>query len=128
MKTFYDKSCESSTARCTWSPTTSSTSTTTTTRTGSSTAGPTTTCSSPSTGSTRRSAYWDTYERVGDDWFFRRRNLKSWYRQEFGHPQHGTERVELAGDTAGAMRGPQMPHAFATFDPFWARPPVAPPT
>src|SRR5215831_12971728 len=38
-------------------------------------------------------AYWDTYERVGDEWLFRRRKLKSWYRQEFGHPQHGTERV-----------------------------------
>jgi hypothetical protein len=73
-------------------------------------------------------AYWDTYERIGDDWYFRRRNLKSWYRQEFGHPDHGTERVELAGETAGPMRGSQMPYAFPTFDAFWARPPATPPS
>jgi hypothetical protein len=45
-------------------------------------------------------AYWDSYERVGDDWFFRRRNLKSWYRQEFGHPEHGTERICSTGERA----------------------------
>jgi hypothetical protein len=72
-------------------------------------------------------AYWDTYERVGDDWFFRRRNLKSWYRQEFGSPGHGTERVESAGEAEGPMRGTQMPYAFPAFDAFWARPPAAPP-
>ena len=73
-------------------------------------------------------AYWDTYERVDDEWFFRRRKLKSWYRQVFGHPHHGTERVELAGEPTGPQRGPQMPNAFATFDAFWARPAAAPPS
>ena len=73
-------------------------------------------------------AYWDTYERIEDDWFFRRRNLKSWYRQEFGHPDHGTERVELASESEGPMRGSQMPYAFATFDAFWSGSQLTPPS
>ena len=72
-------------------------------------------------------AYWDTYERAGDEWLFRRRQLKSWYRQEIGHPHHGTERVELGGETYGPQRGTQMPHAFATFDAFWSQAAAAPP-
>ena len=69
-------------------------------------------------------AYWDTYERIGDDWFFRRRNLKSWYRQEFGHPRpRRPSASESAGEAAGPMRGTQMPYAFATFDAFWSSPP-----
>ena len=69
-------------------------------------------------------AYWDTYERVGDDWFFRRRNLKAWFRQEFGHPTHGTERVCAEAGTSGPMRGSRMPEAFPTFDAFWERDPA----
>jgi hypothetical protein len=72
--------------------------------------------------------YWDSYERVGDDWFFRRRKLKSWYHQEFGHPQHGTERVEPAPVTSGPMRGSRMPEAFPTFEAFWSRAPRPLPT
>jgi ketosteroid isomerase-like protein len=68
-------------------------------------------------------AYWDTYERVGDRWLFRRRRLRSWYQQEFGHPQHGTERVVSAPATEGSMRGAQMPAAFSTFEEFWSRSP-----
>jgi hypothetical protein len=68
-------------------------------------------------------AYWDTYERVGDDWFFRRRNLKQWYRQEFGHPEHGTERIESSGATSGPTRGTRMPEQFETFEAYWARSP-----
>ena len=73
-------------------------------------------------------AYWDEYERVADQWRFRRRSLKSWYRQEFGHPEHGTERVVSASANEGAMRGAQMPDAFPTFDEFWARSPRPLPT
>ena len=65
-------------------------------------------------------AYWDVYERVGDDWLFRRRRLRSWYRQHFGHPDHGTERHVSSGEVAGPKRGPQMPEAFPTFDAFWS--------
>jgi ketosteroid isomerase-like protein len=67
-------------------------------------------------------AYWDTYERAGDDWFFQRRRLKSWYHQEFGHPEHGTERIVEASAASGPLRGAQMPTAFASFDAFWASP------
>ena len=68
-------------------------------------------------------AYWDTYERIGDDWFFRRRRLKSWYRQEFGHAGHGTERTVPTPATSGPLRGPQMPEAFPAFEAFWSSPP-----
>jgi hypothetical protein len=68
-------------------------------------------------------AYDDTYERVGDDWLFRRRYTRGWYRQEFGHPHHGTERVTLDVATEGPSRGLQMPQAFPTFEAFWAREP-----
>lgn len=67
-------------------------------------------------------AYFDTYERVGDEWVFRRRNLKSWYREEIGHRDHGTERVVTQPETEGPMRGPQLPEAFPTFGPYWSRP------
>ncbi|MBL7488193.1 nuclear transport factor 2 family protein [Frankia sp. AgB1.9] len=69
-------------------------------------------------------AYWDTYERSGDGWVFRRRRVKSWYRQEFGHPEHGTERVLAAEGQAGPMRGSRMPEGWPTFDDYWARPPA----
>lgn len=69
-------------------------------------------------------AYWDTYERVGGNWFFGRRDIKSWYRQEFGHPVRGTDRVESSKDSEGRLPGTQMPDAFATFEAFWLRPPA----
>jgi hypothetical protein len=60
-------------------------------------------------------AYSDTYERAGGAWFFRRRVVKSWYRQEFGD-----ERVKSAPAESGPKRGAQMPEAFPTFDAFWS--------
>ena len=68
-------------------------------------------------------AYWDTYERIDGAWYFRRRRLRAWYQQEFGHPEHGTERVVLAAGEVGPTRGAAMPGAFPTFDAFWAREP-----
>jgi hypothetical protein len=70
-------------------------------------------------------AYWDTYERVGADWFYRRRRLKSWYRQYVGHPSHGNVRIESVTCASGAKRGSQMPEAFPTFDAFWTSEPRA---
>jgi hypothetical protein len=68
-------------------------------------------------------AYWDTYERVNGDWFFRRRRLKSWYRQQVGHPEHDSRRFVVESGSEGAGRGTQLPEAFPTFDEFWSRPP-----
>jgi ketosteroid isomerase-like protein len=68
--------------------------------------------------------YWDTYERSGNTWLFRRRKVRTWYRQEFGHPEHGTERVLAAPGETGPTRGSRMPEAWPTFDAFWARPPA----
>ena len=67
-------------------------------------------------------AYWDTYERVSGDWFFRRRRPRLWYRQEFGYPDHGSERETSTPVSAGPLRGGSMPHAFPTFDTFWSSP------
>jgi ketosteroid isomerase-like protein len=68
-------------------------------------------------------AYFDTYERAGGRWRFRRRRVRSWYRQEFGHPERGTERVAATPTVSGPQRGACMPDAFPTFAAFWARPP-----
>ena len=65
-------------------------------------------------------AYWDTYERHGDGWYFRRRRVKSWYTQEFGYPGHGTDRVLSTPEEGGSMRGVNMPAAFPTFEAFWS--------
>jgi hypothetical protein len=62
---------------------------------------------------------------VDGHWLFRRRRIKSWYRQEFGHPAHGSERVVTAPATSGPQRGAPMPDAFPTFDAFWSRPSIA---
>ncbi len=70
-------------------------------------------------------AYFDTYERVDDAWRFRRRRVRSWYRQEIGHPERGSERVTATPMESGPQRGASMPHAFPTFDAFWTRAPLA---
>jgi hypothetical protein len=59
-------------------------------------------------------AYFDAYERVDGGWLFRRRRLRSWYRQTT------TDRVvpEVLAD--GPKRGGRMPEAFPTFESFWA--------
>ena len=69
-------------------------------------------------------AYWDTYERRDERWVFRRRRVRTWYRQEIGHPEHGIERVLGEVGVEGPTRGSRMPEAFPTFDPYWSRPPV----
>lgn len=69
-------------------------------------------------------AYWDTYERHDDRWVFRRRRVRTWYRQEIGHPEHGSQRVLGEAAAAGPMRGDRMPEAFPTFQAYWSRPPV----
>jgi hypothetical protein len=68
-------------------------------------------------------AYFDTYEWASNRWRFRRRRVRSWYRQEFGHPEHGTERVVTTPTESGPQRGARLPDAFPTFAEFWARPP-----
>jgi hypothetical protein len=65
-------------------------------------------------------AYWDAYERMDGHWLFRRRRVRSWYRQHFGHPDLGTERVAATPGASGPTRGGRMPEAFATFDAFWS--------
>jgi hypothetical protein len=69
-------------------------------------------------------AYWDTYDRVDGDWRFRRRRVRSWYRQEVGHPDRGPERVVAGAEASGPKRGGRMPEAFVTFEAFWSRPPA----
>ena len=70
-------------------------------------------------------AYFDTYEHVGDEWLFRRRRLRSWYRQHFGHPDHGTQRIVADADESGPKRAGRMPEAFPTFEAFWSTPPAS---
>ena len=67
-------------------------------------------------------AYFDAYERVGGEWLFRRRRLRSWYRQHVGHPDHGTERIVPGIEATGPKRGARMPEAFPTFETFWTGP------
>ena len=69
-------------------------------------------------------AYFDTYERVEGEWLFRRRRLRSWYRQHFGHPDHGTERTVPEVETSGPKRGARLPEAFPTFEAFWSTEPA----
>ena len=69
-------------------------------------------------------AYWDTYERTEDGWRFRRRRVRSWYRQEIGHPDHHGDRVVATAADQGPKRGTMMPEAFPTFADFWARAPM----
>ena len=62
-------------------------------------------------------AYFDEYERVDGAWRFRRRRVRSWYRQEH------SERVVATPTASGPQRGAAMPGAFPTFDEFWSRAP-----
>ena len=64
-------------------------------------------------------AYFDSYERVDGEWLFRRRRLRSWYRQHHGHPDHGPERIVPTIEATGPKRGARMPEAFPTFEGFW---------
>jgi hypothetical protein len=66
-------------------------------------------------------AYFDTYERIGGAWRFRRRRVRSWYRQDVGNPGHGAERVASTATESGPQRGGRMPEALPTFEAFWSR-------
>lgn len=72
-------------------------------------------------------AYWDTYERIGGSWCFRRRRLRSWYRGHSGHPVHGDVRIIAPTEVRGPKRGGRMPEAFETFQAFWDGPPFESP-
>jgi ketosteroid isomerase-like protein len=65
-------------------------------------------------------AYWDTYEDADGSWLFRRRRVRSWYRQHVGHPDQDPARVAASAGAAGPTRGARMPEAFPTFDAFWS--------
>lgn len=58
-------------------------------------------------------AYFDTYERIDGAWLFRRRRVRTWYRETT------TERVVPEVLHEGPKRGGRMPEAFPTFEPFW---------
>jgi hypothetical protein len=73
-------------------------------------------------------AYFDTYERVGGAWRFRRRRVRSWYTQDVGHPERGDTRIAATPLESGPQRGECMPDAFPTFGEFWTRPPLRPRT
>jgi hypothetical protein len=62
-------------------------------------------------------AYFDTYVRQGDRWYFQRRRVRTWYRQD-----HPTGRVLAEPGEAGPTRGSRLPEAFPTFDAFWDHP------
>jgi hypothetical protein len=64
-------------------------------------------------------AYFDTYERAKGEWLFRRRRVRSWYRQYIGHPEHGNKRIVPEVEATGPKRGARMPEAFPTFETFW---------
>jgi hypothetical protein len=66
-------------------------------------------------------AYWDTYERQEEHWVFRRRRVRTWYRQEIGHPDHGSARVVAEAGAGGPTRGGRMPEAFPTWEAYWSR-------
>lgn len=69
-------------------------------------------------------AYFDAYERVDGEWLFRRRRLRSWFRQYNGHPELGNARVASPLETSGPKRGARMPESFPTFEAFWSRAPL----
>jgi ketosteroid isomerase-like protein len=61
-------------------------------------------------------AYWDRYECEDGRWLIVRRELKSWYTQYWGHPDHGVAREVDEPQVEGSRKGEQMPGAF----PHWA--------
>ena len=50
--------------------------------------------------------------------------MRSWYRQAFGHPELGTDRMLVTADKEGPVRGVQLPEAFDTWQEFWHRDPA----
>ena len=66
-------------------------------------------------------AYFDRYERRGDEWLFADRRLARWYRQDFGHPDHGVE-PQVPGPEWAAYR---LPDVLGTVEPFLASAPLS---
>jgi hypothetical protein len=64
-------------------------------------------------------AYWDTYERVGGAWCFRRRRVRSWYREYRDESEQPVHRVVATAEPAGPKRGGRMPEEFPNFASFW---------
>jgi hypothetical protein len=63
--------------------------------------------------------YWDTYRRIGPDWYFERRRFHRWYQVDaLERPRPG------AGVNEGAnpITTVPLPQAFATWQAFWDRP------
>ena len=69
-------------------------------------------------------AYWDTYERPGDNWLFRRRKAAPWYTQPVGHLTERTMRSVPDFAEQGSMKGARMPDEFGTVEAFWSSPPM----
>jgi len=67
-------------------------------------------------------AYWDTYVRRDEGWFFSSRRFRSWYHQEFGNPERGNERTRPTKPDGSPVMD-QMPEAFPTYTTYWERPP-----
>jgi hypothetical protein len=71
--------------------------------------------------------YFDVYVKRGGTWRIAARELKAWYRQLIGHPDHGMERRPLTSPH-GPLDGVQLPEAFPTWAAFWDRDPAEKPT
>jgi hypothetical protein len=63
-------------------------------------------------------AYWDTYERHGDTWLFRRRAVKRW-----SLPPSATVAPADGGDASPSRGGRQLPEFFPHYEEFWTRAP-----
>lgn len=65
-------------------------------------------------------AYFDTYERRGDEWFFVRRREKHWYAADWQE----RPKAPFTG-WASHANPPRLPQDFASWDAFWASDDVA---
>ncbi len=61
--------------------------------------------------------YFDTYERRDGKWYFVRRREKHWYSSDVLERPTGPN-FQRWGEWKG--RKPELPHAFPTWQPFWA--------
>jgi hypothetical protein len=62
--------------------------------------------------------YWDSYERVDGEWYFRRRRFHRWYICDaLTRPSHGAG----VGTATDSLTTHQLPEAFDTWGAFWER-------